>query len=126
MSLDDADFARRHQLVELLIDCVEVTEGEVKIRYVIPLSPETERVSFCHLRKDYFDLPAEAVKFQNVRRRALVGRQGGQQQDEAGGLQTAGIGRLAPLASSLSDLTPWGGPDRMRARFDRVSRIFPR
>jgi hypothetical protein len=28
--------------------------------------------------------------------------------------------------SSLSDLTPWGEPDRLRARFDRVSRIFPR
>ena len=30
------------------------------------------------------------------------------------------------LSSSLSDLTPWGGPDRLRARFDRFSRIFPR
>ena len=29
-------------------------------------------------------------------------------------------------ASSLSDLTPWGGPDRIKARFDRFSRIFPR
>src|SRR4051794_25809302 len=28
--------------------------------------------------------------------------------------------------SSLSDLTPWGGPDRMRARLDRSSRILPR
>jgi hypothetical protein len=30
------------------------------------------------------------------------------------------------VASSLSDLTPWGGPDRIRARFDRFSRIFSR
>jgi putative transport protein len=30
------------------------------------------------------------------------------------------------LASSLSDLTPWGEPDRLRARFDRFSRILPR
>jgi hypothetical protein len=29
-------------------------------------------------------------------------------------------------ASSLSDLTLWDGPDRIRARFDRFSRIFPR
>ena len=28
--------------------------------------------------------------------------------------------------SSLSDLTPWGEPDKLRARFDRSSRIFPR
>ena len=34
-------------------------------------------------------------------------------------------GRLG-FSSSLSDLTPWGGPDRLRARFDRFSRIFPR
>ena len=57
--LDDADFARRRQLVELLIDRVVVTEGDVKIRYVIPLSPDAERVSFCHLRKDYFNPPAQ-------------------------------------------------------------------
>jgi site-specific DNA recombinase len=60
-SLDDADFARRRQLVELLIDRVVVTEGEVEIRYVIPLSPDAERVSFCHLRKDYFDAVAIVV-----------------------------------------------------------------
>jgi hypothetical protein len=30
------------------------------------------------------------------------------------------------LTSSLSDLTPWGEPDRLRARFDRSSRILPR
>jgi hypothetical protein len=33
---------------------------------------------------------------------------------------------LADRSSSLSDLTPWGGPDRIRARFDRFSRIFSR
>ncbi len=61
-SLEDADFARRRQLVELLIDRVVVTEGEVEIRYVIPLSPDAERVSFCHLRKDYFLCPTQMVK----------------------------------------------------------------
>jgi len=60
-SLEDADFARRRQLVELLIDRVVVTEGDVEIRYVIPLGPDAERVSFCHLRKDYFLCPAPPV-----------------------------------------------------------------
>ena len=53
--LAGADFAQKRQLVELLIDRVLVTDGEVEIRYVIPLSPDSERVRFCHLRKDYFD-----------------------------------------------------------------------
>jgi site-specific DNA recombinase len=52
--LADADFDRRRQLVELLIDRVVVTESDVEIRYVIPLSPDGERGRFCHLRKDYF------------------------------------------------------------------------
>ena len=34
--------------------------------------------------------------------------------------------RASARASSLSDLTPWGGPDRLRVRFDRFTRIFPR
>src|SRR5918997_1336316 len=53
--LAGADFAQKRQLVELLIDRVVVADGEVEIRYVIPLRPECERVRFCHLRKDYFD-----------------------------------------------------------------------
>jgi len=60
--LADADFARRRQLVELLIDRIVVTGGEVEIRYVIPLSPDGERGRFCHLRKDYFDDVAVPVE----------------------------------------------------------------
>jgi uncharacterized protein YqeY len=33
---------------------VVVTNDEVEIRYVIPTSPSSEHVRFCHLRKDYF------------------------------------------------------------------------
>ena len=43
-----ADFARKRQLVELLIDRVLVSDGEVEIRYVIPLSPGSEKGRFCH------------------------------------------------------------------------------
>jgi hypothetical protein len=54
-SSTSSNFAQRRQLVELLVDRVLVTDGEVEIRYVIPLSPDGERTRFCHLRKDYFD-----------------------------------------------------------------------
>ena len=41
-------------MVELLIDRVLVANGEVEIRYVVPTDPKSEKVRFCHLRKDYF------------------------------------------------------------------------
>src|SRR5690348_2549598 len=56
--LAGADFAQKRRLVELLIDRVLVSDGEVEIRYVVPLSPGSETVRFCHLRKDYFHPPA--------------------------------------------------------------------
>lgn len=56
--LDRADFEQRRQLVLLLIDRVVVTDAEVEIRYVLPTTPESEHVRFCHLRKDYLGDPA--------------------------------------------------------------------
>jgi site-specific DNA recombinase len=56
--LTEATFEQRRKLVELLIDRVIVTEEEVEIRYVIPTSPESEHVRFCHLRSDYLHHPA--------------------------------------------------------------------
>lgn len=52
--LEGATFEQRRQLVELLVDRVVVTDGDVEIRYVIPTTPESEQVRFCHLRTDYF------------------------------------------------------------------------
>lgn len=52
-TLADATFEQKRQLVELLIDRVVVTNDDVEIRYVIPLTPESEQVRFCHLRSDY-------------------------------------------------------------------------
>src|ERR671912_219546 len=52
-----ATFEQRRQLVLLLVDRVIVTNAEVEIRYVLPTSPESEHVRFCHLRKDYFHHP---------------------------------------------------------------------
>ncbi len=56
--LATATFAQRRQLVELLIDRVIVTDEDVEIRYVLPTTPESEHIRFCHLRKDYFHHPA--------------------------------------------------------------------
>jgi site-specific DNA recombinase len=55
--LDHATFAQKRELVELLIDRVIVADGAVEIRYVIPTSPSSEHVRFCHLRSDYFGDP---------------------------------------------------------------------
>jgi site-specific DNA recombinase len=65
-TLKRLDFAQRRQLVELLIDCVIVTDGQVEIRYVLPTGPAGETTSFCHLRKDYFHLRSPAVMLSSV------------------------------------------------------------
>jgi site-specific DNA recombinase len=51
--LAKASFEQRRSLVELLIDRVIVTDGEVEIRYVMPTDRTSEQVRFCHLRLDY-------------------------------------------------------------------------
>src|SRR5207302_10255709 len=48
-----ATFEQKRSLVELLVDRVIVTDGEVEIRYVMPMSQASEQVRFCHLRLDY-------------------------------------------------------------------------
>ena len=53
--LANATFDQKRAIVELLIDRVLVANGEVEIRYVVPTHPHSEKVRFCHLRKDYFD-----------------------------------------------------------------------
>jgi site-specific DNA recombinase len=58
--LAQATFAQRRQLVELLIDRVIGTTGEVEIRYLIPTSPASVHVRFSHLRTNYF-LPFSAM-----------------------------------------------------------------
>ena len=53
VGLDQATFEQQRQLVELLIDCVVVTDAEVEIRYTMPLSRAGPYRRFCHLRLDY-------------------------------------------------------------------------
>jgi site-specific DNA recombinase len=51
--LAGADFARKRAVLELLVDRVIVTDGEVEIRYAFPTGPDGEREPFCRLRTDY-------------------------------------------------------------------------
>jgi len=52
--LHGATCEQKRRLMELLLDRVVVTDGEVEIRYVIPMHPRSEHVRFCQVRKDYF------------------------------------------------------------------------
>jgi site-specific DNA recombinase len=62
--LEQADFAQKRRLVELLIDRVIVTRNEVEIRYVIPTNPRGENTRFCHLRIDYFNPKPFGIGFE--------------------------------------------------------------
>jgi len=53
-----ATFAERRQLVELLVEAVVVADGDVEIRYVVPLTAEAERDRCCRLRSAHFAAPA--------------------------------------------------------------------
>jgi len=59
--LATATFTQRRLLVELLIDRVVVTDGEVEIRYALPTAPEGPHPRFCQLRKDHLDWPPVGV-----------------------------------------------------------------
>jgi site-specific DNA recombinase len=56
VGLSQAGFEQRRQLVELLVDRVVVTDGQVEIRYVIPTTDHSTKTRFCHLRTDYFQV----------------------------------------------------------------------
>src|SRR5215218_1899248 len=60
VGLGQASLQQRRQLVELLIDRVVVTDGQVEIRYLIPTTDHSTKTRFCHLRTDYFQIePAD-------------------------------------------------------------------
>lgn len=60
--LAKADFERKRALLELLVDRVVVTDGEVEIRYALPTGPDGERQPFCRLRADYLPtLPGQKL-----------------------------------------------------------------
>ena len=50
--LEQATFDQKRLLIELLIDRIIVTDGEVEIRYVVPTTRASEQVRFCHFGPD--------------------------------------------------------------------------
>ena len=70
--LENASFAQKRKLVELLIDRVIVTNGDIEIRYVIPTSPTSEHVRFCHLHKDHFQIKTQAIFIKSMQIRWIV------------------------------------------------------
>jgi site-specific DNA recombinase len=65
-TLDQLDFAQQRQLVELLVDCVIVSDEQVEIHYVIPTGPQGEATIFRHLRSDYLDSAPGAITLGNI------------------------------------------------------------
>jgi site-specific DNA recombinase len=64
--LASADFERKRALLELLVDRVVVTDGEVEIRYAFPTGPDGEREPFCRLRTDYLQGLVRSVLLRSV------------------------------------------------------------
>jgi site-specific DNA recombinase len=59
--LQAATFEQRRALVELLIDRVIVTDGDVEIRYVFPTACHGPPIRFSHLRVDYLHFVPEPI-----------------------------------------------------------------
>jgi site-specific DNA recombinase len=74
--LATATFAQRRLLVELLIDRVVVTDGEVEIRYVLPTSPDGPHPLYCQLRKDHLHPPAQLGQAHQPLQRDVGGQVG--------------------------------------------------
>jgi site-specific DNA recombinase len=100
--LADATFAQRRALVELLVDRVIVTDADVEIRYVLPTSPESEHVRFCHLRIDYFHHPSSRQHAERARRLLLQPIAPELPLWVAHDLQPAALGLVQPLCERAS------------------------
>lgn len=66
--LEQVDFDQKRQLVELLVDHVVVTNGDVEIHYVIPTQPEGPYIPFSHLCLDYRNLLSGWKRTSRIRR----------------------------------------------------------
>jgi len=69
--LAEADFDRKRALLELLVDRVIVTDGEVEIRYALPTGPDGERHPFWRLRTDHLWLVPPLAGARAVRPSAM-------------------------------------------------------
>jgi site-specific DNA recombinase len=97
--LADATFDQRRELLVLLVDRVVVTDGDLEMRYVLPTSPQSEHVRFCHLRKDYFDDAGQVLGVRGHIPQAF--EEGGQLGQALGGVRHTERGD--PLARIVND-----------------------
>ena len=109
--LSQASFEQRRSLVELLIDRVIVTDGDVEIRYVVPTRRASETVRFCHLRLDY---RAGSPPDQTAGPAGAWLRRLGNCETDAGGLRDDG------------DDQEWAGSQRWRSRHAGPGRLHRR
>ncbi|MFL6273212.1 MAG: recombinase family protein [Actinomycetes bacterium] len=114
VGLGQASFEQRRQLVELLIDRVVVTDGQVEIRYVIPTTDHSTKTRFCHLRTDYFDLVALAVAL------AVKGRRSATPGTLVGPVGPAAVGLVAGQMRH-----PRAGPPRPPGRATPTASTSP-
>jgi site-specific DNA recombinase len=110
--LATAPFAQRRLLVELLIDRVVVTDGEVEIRYVLPTSPDGPHPPYCQLRKDHLDRPADP------------GHPDQPNQGGGGGGEAGGEGQL-PIGAAAAHQQPPRPAGRRRGQRDAGPVVQP-
>jgi hypothetical protein len=133
--LATASFAQRRLLVELLIDRVVVTNDKVEIRYVLPTSPDGPHPSFCQLRKDHLDAPAQLAEADQLHHRDIV-REARQPVLDRLGLagrpfdQQPTHGQLPPSAvgtcGGLAAWVPPAGRTRRARKRERCRPLLPR
>jgi hypothetical protein len=110
--LATATFAQRRLLIELLIDRVVVTDGEVEIRYVLPTSPDGPHPPYCQLRKDHLDHPADP------------GHPDQPNQGGGGGGEAGGEGQL-PIGAAAAHQQPPRPAGRRRGQRDAGPVVQP-
>jgi site-specific DNA recombinase len=125
--LATASFAQRRLLVELLIDRVVVTDGEVEIRYVLPTSPDGPHPPFCQLRKDHLHSPAQPGQPHQLHQRGGLGQVG---QPVLGRLGLArGPFDQQPaewkLRAGLACQPAWGDPSRPHPQRQEPAALQP-
>jgi site-specific DNA recombinase len=125
--LTTATFAQRRLLIELLIDRVVVTDGEVEIRYALPTSPDGPHPPFCQLRKDHLHAPAQPGQADQFHQRGGLGQ-----------VRQPVLGRLGlpgwpfdqqpahrQLAAVLACQPAWGDPGRPHPQAQQPAALQP-
>ena len=104
--LATAAFEQRRLLIELLIDRVIITDGQVEIRYVLPTSPDGPHRPFCQLRKDHLNPPSGRRRWRSA--------------------GTAGPGRVSSIGSTTACRYSGAAGPAARCALRRARRVYRR